>query len=437
KRFERKGGRVAWGPLPEVMPDLGDIDPGTVRISITEGWPDSRRWLNQGEELPEEHMVWDAAEFLLPRLPARYDDWGLRQGWNTPVLVRLAADVRLPEGEHEFLLRGRGLGRLWIDGQVVARMKGKYRKTTNLEPIEPIAEPPMLGGRSKFFSQEEVVVTKRVSINNEHHRQETPGGQGAVGPVSNKTSPDGASPTIPFNSGKPSQMRDVVRTTTSRVVLEVIIGGAKLRTETTELTVACRYENQQSFFLLKPIDPVKAVTSAVGGGEDAGTRVPLTDAAIHPVLDRIETELVQLDNLRRRQAASGQNAFWEARHQVSRLMAEQSHEDQEKLWVERVGEATPMPSSIDQWVQYRIDQALFEATQHDAGVADEFHSIILPILREHCFRCHSEKAQGGLSLNQRHLALLAGDSGYPAIVPNDPDGSELIARVTDGDMPPG
>ena len=67
----------------------------------------------------------------------------------------------------------------------------------------------------------------------------------------------------------------------------------------------------------------------------------------------------------------------------------------------------------------------------------QFHATVLSILRENCFRCHGEKSQGGLSLTTREGSLAAGDSGVSAIVPGEPDLSELMARVSDGDMPPG
>ncbi|MFK7822398.1 MAG: DUF1553 domain-containing protein, partial [Planctomycetaceae bacterium] len=58
-----------------------------------------------------------------------------------------------------------------------------------------------------------------------------------------------------------------------------------------------------------------------------------------------------------------------------------------------------------------------------------------PLLREQCFRCHGDKAQGGLRLTRRESALLSGDSGIAAVVPGKPAESALVARIHD-DMPP-
>ena len=78
-----------------------------------------------------------------------------------------------------------------------------------------------------------------------------------------------------------------------------------------------------------------------------------------------------------------------------------------------------------------------------AAAAADFQHDVRPILAEHCGHCHGpdEAArQGGLRLDDRSAALAGGDSGSPAIMPQDPGRSELIRRVTSTDenvvMPP-
>jgi mono/diheme cytochrome c family protein len=68
---------------------------------------------------------------------------------------------------------------------------------------------------------------------------------------------------------------------------------------------------------------------------------------------------------------------------------------------------------------------------------------VQPILAEHCAQCHGgdqAKRKSGLRLDRRESALKGGDSGSPAIVPGQPDESELILRITSDDpteqMPP-
>jgi hypothetical protein len=74
--------------------------------------------------------------------------------------------------------------------------------------------------------------------------------------------------------------------------------------------------------------------------------------------------------------------------------------------------------------------------------SDFFENKVRPVLADHCYKCHSTKAEklkGGLLLDSREAVLKGGDSG-PALVPGDPDKSLLIkaVRYTDADlqMPP-
>jgi hypothetical protein len=78
--------------------------------------------------------------------------------------------------------------------------------------------------------------------------------------------------------------------------------------------------------------------------------------------------------------------------------------------------------------------------------ADEpvsFNRDIRPILSDNCFVCHGpdmNRLQAGLRLDVREAALAPADSGEPAIVPGDPDASELVRRILSEDdserMPP-
>ena len=74
--------------------------------------------------------------------------------------------------------------------------------------------------------------------------------------------------------------------------------------------------------------------------------------------------------------------------------------------------------------------------------ADLFEKKVAPILKEHCFKCHShsaDKIKGGLVLDSADGALTGGDNG-PAIVPGDLAKSLLITAVgyqdDDLQMPP-
>lgn len=71
----------------------------------------------------------------------------------------------------------------------------------------------------------------------------------------------------------------------------------------------------------------------------------------------------------------------------------------------------------------------------------EYSDVIQPLLAAKCVKCHgAEKQKGGLRLDLKSAALKGGDSGEPAVKPNDSAESRLIELIstTDEDerMPP-
>ena len=83
------------------------------------------------------------------------------------------------------------------------------------------------------------------------------------------------------------------------------------------------------------------------------------------------------------------------------------------------------------------------ATRLFAADAPDFSRDVRPILSQHCFKCHGpddKTRKGGLRLDLRDSATKEAKSGAVALVPGQPDKSELVARIfsTDEDelMPP-
>ena len=368
-RFNRVGEERVVKLAPEVMPDLGDIPAGRVLFQLSENMPAGDRWLYASEAWPAESIRWLGDSFLLPRIPARYDDWGIRSSWNAPLLLRIAGEVELPVGKHGLLVRARSLSRLWIDGQLVTRTKTVRSRGGNLEPIVPIPEPLVPAARLLPFPQQE---------------------------------------TFTEFSVPPSQHEGPRRL---RVVLEVLVGGNGDRTESGEVCVAAQVDGDGPLFVLKA---------------DSSSPLKLTDATIEPELRRFETAIVAFEDATRREAAKSQNAFWQQRHEMAR---------------EAVKEAWPQLGSsgvhpVDQFIASKVVRALEQAGQTDEKTTEHFHNNVLPILQEQCFRCHGEKEQGGLRLNSLANAISMGDSEMPAVVPGDPDASEMMVRIHAGDMPP-
>ncbi len=382
KRFLRVGGPRVVGPLPEVMPEIMEVPPGRVVVTLAENLPDHQRWLNEGETWPKETARWLGDLFLLPRIPLRYDDWGIRASWKAPLRLCMAADVKFSPGTHQFLMRSRGLSRLWIDGEVVARTAAITKEPPNgEEPVTPVAEPPMPGLRRAGYHQQEVF----------------------------------GEATIPATTdGQPRSCR---------VVLEWVVGGKNRRNETGEVCVAVQSQDGATYLILQASD------------NDSTTR-PLTDAAISPALARIESFLSGYDDQTRRRAASSQDDFWHQRHEVARQWAGQHPSPTIPRVVDATTAETTGDHAVDAFLADKIARAVVESSKFDEQTTHNFHQNVLPILREQCFRCHGEKEKGGLRLNTRRRAVKSGDSEVPAVVPGDPEASELIARVRSGDMPP-
>lgn len=96
------------------------------------------------------------------------------------------------------------------------------------------------------------------------------------------------------------------------------------------------------------------------------------------------------------------------------------------------------------WVRWIVPLVLLTST---VAVAREpvidYSRDVRPVLARNCFSCHgpdAEGREGGLRLDDRDSALAAGDSGTSAIVPGQPEASELIRRISSKDeferMPP-
>ncbi len=70
---------------------------------------------------------------------------------------------------------------------------------------------------------------------------------------------------------------------------------------------------------------------------------------------------------------------------------------------------------------------------HSAAAQIDFNRDIRPILNGNCIACHGGvKQAGGVSFSYREQALGTGKSGRPTVIPGNPRGSELMARVTSG-----
>ena len=389
--FNRIGGPRVIQFAPAVMPDLGLIPKGKVLFQIAEAFPNRERWLYQGEAPPRESLRWLGDEFLIPRLPLHYDDWGIRSPWQAPLLLRLAADVELSAQEYEFLIRLRSQGRLWVDGQEVTSTEAvTYRPPDGEERVTPLAEPPAPKNRVRGYHQQEsfgtVVIAEK---SNPNHTTDAEG------------------------------LEKISSTDRVRIVLEVVVGGEGRRTETGEVLVGYRLPSQTSYNLLTP------------GTHREPTQ--LDDANLMPILARIDRELGIFDDQRRRSAAKTRDAFWANRHRLAREWID----DRPRTFPD--SGLTGSESPIDRFIMDKVDR-LLQSRPQPSETGSLFHQSIQPLLEKKCLRCHAEKAQGGLRLDSRTALMRGGESEGPAVVPGRPDDSPLLQRILSDDdeirMPP-
>ncbi|MEO6183757.1 MAG: PSD1 and planctomycete cytochrome C domain-containing protein, partial [Verrucomicrobiota bacterium] len=98
---------------------------------------------------------------------------------------------------------------------------------------------------------------------------------------------------------------------------------------------------------------------------------------------------------------------------------------------------------FSKWVALLAIGSSVAVAELPAEQLDFFEKRIRPVLVEHCYKCHSsgaEKIKGGLLLDSKEGMLKGGESGKPALVPRNPDGSLLIEALRyqneDLQMPP-
>ncbi|MFO0066548.1 MAG: DUF1553 domain-containing protein [Pirellulaceae bacterium] len=238
------------------MPQIDAVPEGKITLQLIEAVGSHSRWPDAEEPLATPTLTTDRLPaFFLPRLPARFDAWGIRDAWKAPLLARLAADVELPAGPSAFLLRARGLSRLWVDGQLVAQCGPLTGSPSGEEPITPLPKAIAPGVRMPSYRQQE-----------------------ATGQLQR------------LEAGK------------VRVVLETMVGGKSFRPEPGELLVALQTAGSDAFQLLTPTE----------------ISIPLTDAGIEPLLASERSAWNSWDDDQRHTLSASQDHYWQQRHQSAR-----------------------------------------------------------------------------------------------------------------------
>jgi hypothetical protein len=179
-------------------------------------------------------------------------------------------------------------------------------------------------------------------------------------------------------------------------VFEMIAGNGRVRATLGETSLSVRHPDGHHT-LLTPSDKV----------------VPLTDAGWHDFRREQLAFLAGHDRKQRQSLRARQDPYWQERHEEAR----------------KVLAAKPplKPGGVDSLLEAAWARAAGGTGQSTGSI--DFARQIRPILAENCFRCHEEKAKGGLRLNSLEAARQGGDSGEPAIVPGNPGASRLLSLV--------
>jgi mono/diheme cytochrome c family protein len=179
-------------------------------------------------------------------------------------------------------------------------------------------------------------------------------------------------------------------------VFEMIAGNGRVRTTLGETSLSLRHANGLHT-LLTPAEKI----------------VPLTDDGWADFRKERLAFFTVHDQQQRQRLRAKQDAYWAQRHEQARVL---------------IGQKKPLKSTgVDTLLTASWAKASTSGKQVAGGI--DFAKQIKPILAENCFRCHEEKAKGGLRLNTLEAALEGGDSGKPAIVPGKPAESQLISMI--------
>ncbi len=206
-------------------------------------------------------------------------------------------------------------------------------------------------------------------------------------------------------------------------VLERIAGNGKVRPTLGETTVSVSHGGSD-FALLSP-----------------EREVLLTESGWQEYRREREDRLRTLDAERRREVReAGEANYWAKRHEWARAVVEKRGTPAVPLG-EMILADFPVGNEIDRFLAASWSKTRREQAAREAAGGIDFEKEIKPILADQCFRCHANKAKGGLRLDSREAALKGGDSEVAAVVPGDPEKSLLMEMIDpklagDDVMPP-
>ena len=237
-------------PYTPLLPE-GGLPKDKVRVEIVENLGKTGKWPRM---FPEPVDVYEEDVFGFFQIAQKYTDSGVRAERSNPYLLRAMANVTLPAGKQEILMRVRGQGRLWMDGKVIGEIA--FGKTG--------------GGAHNEVEYEQAE---------------------SSGPALRLLGPGDRELRIPVTGdGKAHAF-----------VFEMIAGNGRVRTTLGETSLSLRRADGQQI-LLTPSTRV----------------VPLTDDGWATYRKERLAYYATLDQQRRRTLRAKQDAYWAARHEKAR-----------------------------------------------------------------------------------------------------------------------
>ena len=143
--------RFQWDP-PEQKPP--QIPRGKVVVQLF-GPINSTAEFPRYLETPR--IEWQQDVLAFTRLPHHYDDWGIRKDWGQTVLMKAWSEVELSAGQHELLIRSRGMSRLSIDGKVLLTTGDQKSRGSAHNEVDDLAPVPVPGMRPHWMNDREAI----------------------------------------------------------------------------------------------------------------------------------------------------------------------------------------------------------------------------------------------------------------------------------------
>ena len=197
-----------------------------------------------------------------------------------------------------------------------------------------------------------------------------------------------------------------------RIVFEQIVGGTNQRTETGETLIAIESKDGKSYQLLTPISDNMPV---------------LNNREVIPVLKKKQM-IYSLSSIPNEE----ENSLF------LRMQSGEKRRAIQQDWLSK--QPVPLKETEPNQIDKFISEKLLNLKKDSEEVTIWRYLHLISWSKIAFVAMEMKRKKEGLDLTKRHTALLGGESEIPSIIPKDPMGSEIMARIISKDedliMPP-